>query len=193
MILNKAYWDNRYKANDDRWDLGQISPPIKEYFDQIEDKSVKILIPGCGNAHEAEYAFLNGFDNLFVVDLSKTALENFKKRVPQFPENQLLNENFFDLNDTFDIIIEQTFFCAIDPNLRPQYAIQASKLLAPNGKIAGLLFDAALNTDSPPFGGNKAEYKNYFTPYFNIKTMANCYNSAESRAGRELFITLIKK
>lgn len=193
MILNEAYWDNRYKKSDDRWDLGQISTPIKEYFDQLEDKSTKILIPGCGNAHEAEYAFLNGFTNLFLVDLSKTALENFKKRVPDFPENQLLHQNFFELKDTFDLIIEQTFFCAINPKLRPQYALQASRLLNTDGKLSGLLFDAPLNNDKPPFGGSKAEYVAYFTPYFNIKNMTASYNSVESRAGRELFITLSKK
>lgn len=193
IILNAAYWDNRYKISDDRWDLGAVSPPIKNYLDQLEDKSLKILIPGCGNAHEAEYAFLNGFTNLHVVDLSETALKNFKKRVPNFPENQLLQQNFFKLKDTFDLIIEQTFFCAINPELRPEYAAQASNLLTPTGKIAGLLFDAPLNNDKPPFGGNIEEYKTYFNPYFTLNTIASCYNSVESRAGRELFITFTKK
>ncbi len=193
MILNETYWDNRYKINDDRWDLGAVSTPIKSYFDQLEDKTLKILIPGGGNSHEAEYAYLNGFTNIFVVDLSKTALDNFKKRVPNFPETQLLHQNFFDLKETFDIIIEQTFFCAINPKLRPNYVLQASKLLSPKGKIVGLLFNAPLNNDKPPFGGNANEYNKHFTPYFSIDIMEPCYNSVESREGRELFIKFYLK
>ncbi len=193
MILNETYWDNRYKINDDRWDLGAVSTPIKSYFDQLEDKTLKILIPGGGNSHEAEYAYLNGFTNIFVVDLSKTALDNFKKRVPNFPETQLLHQNFFDLKETFDIIIEQTFFCAINPKLRPNYVLQASKLLSSKGKIVGLLFNAPLNNDKPPFGGNTNEYNKHFTPYFSIDIMEPCYNSVESREDRELFVKFYLK
>lgn len=192
MNLNESYWDNRYRNNDSRWDLGTISTPIKNYLDQLENKDLKILIPGAGNGHEAEYAFNKGFKNLYLVDLSETALGNFQKRVPYFPKNHLLHQNFFELKDTFDIILEQTFFCAIDPALRSKYAAHASKLLAPNGKLVGLLFDAPLNEDTPPFGGNKAEYLTYFSPHFSLIKMDACYNSVESRVGRELFVHIRK-
>ena len=60
----------------------------------------------------------NGFKNVFVVDISPFAIANIKKRVPNFPSNQLFNIDFFKLTGTFDLIVEQTFFCAIDKNLR---------------------------------------------------------------------------
>lgn len=126
------------------------------------------------------------------MDLSKTALNNLRKRIPDFPENQLLHQNFFDLTDSFDVLIEQTFFCAINPKLRPNYAKKAHDLLSKNGKIVGLLFNAPLNQDQPPFGGNSEEYKTYFDPYFNIEIMETCYNSVESRESREIFIKLLK-
>ena len=103
--LSEKAWDNRYLQNDIGWDLGEISPPLKAYFDQLESKNLKILIPGGGNSHEAEYLFNNGFKNVFVVDLSKTALDNIKKRVPNFPLSQLINNDFFKINDAFDLII----------------------------------------------------------------------------------------
>jgi len=55
------YWENRYQNQQTGWDIGEISSPLKAYIDQLEDKSIKILIPGAGNAYEAEYLFLNGF------------------------------------------------------------------------------------------------------------------------------------
>ena len=110
MDLSEQAWDHRYLHNDTAWDLGQISPALKKYFDQLTTKELKILIPGGGNSYEAEYLFNKGFTNVFVVDLSKTAIENIKKRVPDFPNSQLIIGNFFDMKGAFDLIIEQTFF-----------------------------------------------------------------------------------
>ena len=193
MDLSANFWDNRYQSNDIGWDLGTISPPLKAYFDQLTNLDLKILIPGGGNSYEAEYLFDKGFKNVYVVDLSQTALDNLKNRVPDFPSSNLILNNFFDLDQTFDLIIEQTFFCAINPSLRANYAKKASDILNVNGKVAGLLFDAVLNTTHPPFGGRKKEYLDYFTPYFDIKIMDTSYNSIKPRAGRELFFIIQKK
>ena len=192
MDLTESFWDNRYKLHDTGWDLGEISPPLKAYFDGLTNKDLKILIPGGGNSHEAEYLHNKGFKHVYVIDLSKTALENLKLRVPSFPENHLIHGDFFDIDMVFDIIMEQTFFCAINPNLRHAYAEKAFNLLNKTGQIIGLLFDAPLNETRPPFGGSKAEYLDYFKPYFDVSLMEVCYNSHQTRAGRELFIRLKK-
>ena len=122
MLLNEIFWDNKYKSEQTGWDIGSISTPLKEYFDQLTNKELKILIPGGGNSYEAEYLHKKGFKNVYVVDISATVLTNFQKRVPSFPNQCLINIDFFELNDSFDLIIEQTFFCAINPDLRPKYA-----------------------------------------------------------------------
>lgn len=193
MDLTEEFWDNRYKKNDTGWDLGEISPPLKAYFDQLTNTNLNILIPGCGNSHEAEYLHKQGFTNVYVVDVSVTALLNFKTRVPDFPETHLIQSDFFHLNQTFDIIIEQTFFCALNPQLRQRYAKKMHQLLTAQGKCVGLLFDAPLNTDKPPFGGCKAEYLECFNPYFDIHFMETAYNSHHSRHGKELFFKMEKR
>ncbi|MCC7333349.1 MAG: methyltransferase [Flavobacteriales bacterium] len=191
--LDKKFWNDRYINNETGWDLGNISTPIKEYIDQLTDKTIKILIPGCGNAHEAEYAFKKGFSNLFLLDLSPLALQNFKARVPDFPDDNLICNDFFNHNNSYDLIIEQTFFCAIDPKLRNQYAKHTAKLLNKNGKLVGLLFDDKLNDDKPPFGGSKSEYIKIFEPYFKLNKLEKAYNSIPPRKDRELFINISKK
>ncbi|NCA21677.1 MAG: methyltransferase domain-containing protein, partial [Crocinitomicaceae bacterium] len=134
MELDAQFWQSRYENNQTGWDLGSASPPLVHYFNQLEDKNIKILIPGCGNAHEAEYLFNNGFQNVFVIDLAEAPLKNFKSKAPEFPENQLIQGDFFILEDTFDLIIEQTLFCAINPELRNEYIKKTSNLLTENGK-----------------------------------------------------------
>ena len=193
MDLNKNFWDLRYQNNEIGWDIGYISTPLKKYIDQLTDKNIKILIPGGGNSYEAEYLHNLGFKNVFVVDISPTALTNLKNRVPDFPKNHLINIDFFKLNNSFDLILEQTFFCALTPKLRDNYVLKMNQLLRPNGKLVGLLFNIPLNKDRPPFGGTKKEYLSYFKTYFKIEIMELSYNSISERTNIELFIKLIKK
>jgi thiopurine S-methyltransferase len=193
MRLDKKFWNQRYIEKNTGWDIGDISTPIKEYIDQLKNKNLSIIIPGCGNAYEAEYLFSNGFNNVFLIDLSPIALNQFKDRVPSFPTGHLICGDFFKHQGKYDLIIEQTFFCAIHPSLRTDYVRHAAELLNPNGKIIGLLFNEELNHDHPPFGGSKEEYLAYFKPYFNIEIMETARNSIIPRDQRELFIKLPKK
>lgn len=191
--MNEQFWSERYKDNKTGWDLGEISTPLKKYIDQLENKDLKILIPGAGNSYEAEYLFENGFTNVTICDIAKEPLENLKKRIPQFPENKIIHKSFFELDDSFDLILEQTFFCAIPVEKRQEYAKKSSELLIEKGKIAGVFFDFKLKPDGPPFGGSKEEYLTYFSPYFNIDILERCYNSIKPRQGNELFFKFRKK
>jgi len=193
MNIYESFWNRKYIQGDTGWDIGYVSPPLKEYIDQLAYKDLKILIPGGGNSYEAEYLHDQGFKNVYVADISKVALQNIQLRVPHFPKEHLIHSDFFQLEDTFDLILEQTFFCAIDPSLRRQYVLKSNQLLAENGKLVGLLFNIPLNTENPPYGGHKDEYTDLFDPFFTIEIMETSYNSISKRAGNELFIKLIKK
>jgi len=193
-VLDKNYWNNRYLKNESGWDVGEISTPLKAYFDQLTNKNLSILIPGAGNAYEAEYLVNAGFQNVYVCDFAEEPLKNLSKRCPEIKKENLLQGDFFELPQKgfFDLIIEQTFFCAIDPALRQAYFKKVHQLLKPNGKLVGVLFNDTLNKDHPPFGGSKTEYTDYFINLFKINVYDTCYNSIKPRAERELFINLEK-
>lgn len=188
--MNKTYWEQRYADKLTGWDLGYPAPAIQKYIEGLHDKNLKILIPGSGNAYEAEYLFSNGFLNVYVLDIAEAPLLNFKKRVPEFPDNQLLKDDFFNLTDTFDLILEHTFFCALEPNLRKNYALKMHRLLEKNGTLAGLLFNFPLTAEGPPYGGTKEEYREIFGNIFHIEKMETAYNSIKPRRNRELFFTM---
>ena len=186
-------WNFKYLNNNTGWDIGLVSTPLKEYIDQLNNKNTKILIPGGGNNYEVEYLHIKGFRNVFVLDIAEKALDNFKKRVPTFPKENILLGDFFLLEDTFDLIIEQTFYCAISPKLRDNYVKKMHSLLNKNGKLTGVLFQFPLTEVGPPFGGSKKEYVKRFSPYFDIKILEDCYNSITPRKGKEVFIKFVKK
>lgn len=185
------FWTQRYIQKNTGWDIGKPSTPLKSYIDQLENKALKILIPGAGNSYEAEYLFNTGFENVYVLDISKPPLIAFKKRVPDFPENQIIQDNFFIHEGHYDMVLEQTFFCSFPPTKenRIRYAKKMHDLIKPNGKLVGLWFDFPLtgDMDKRPFGGSKKEYLTYLSSFFKVKSFDKCYNSIPERLGNELF------
>lgn len=192
--LDAAYWQHRYAAGQTGWDTGSITPPLQDYFAQLGPPDPRrILIPGAGRAYEAEYLHHQGWPNVWVADVAPEPLESLRRRVPGFPEAHLLLQDFFTLAPSFDLLVEQTFFCALSPALRPAYARQCAHLLRPGGTLMGVLFDTEFSQPGPPFGGSREEYRAYFAPYFDFVHFDPAYNSIPPRRGRELFICLKKK
>ena len=195
--FDAAYWQGRYVAGRDAWDVRAATPPLRAYFDQLDPVGQpRILIPGAGRAYEAEYLHQLGFRQVFVADLAPEPLHALAARVPDFPIAHLLQADFFALSNAqpYDLIVEQTFFCALAPTLRPAYAQQCAALLRPSGTLMGLLFDTDFGSvQEPPFGGTREEYREYFAPYFDFQHFETASNSLPPRQGRELFICLKKK
>ncbi|MCC6865088.1 MAG: SAM-dependent methyltransferase [Ignavibacteria bacterium] len=192
-MSNKDFWQNRWENNQTGWDLGCAAPPIAAYIDKLPDKNIKILIPGAGNAYEAEYLYKHGFKNVFVLDITLKPLKNLALRVPEFPKGNLLNKNFFEHTGKYDLIIEQTFFIAIDPEMRNSYINKMHELLIPGGVLAGLLiFDSEPAAEGPPFIDTFEGFRKYFyNDKFEVKKFEIAENSITPRAGREIFMELV--
>ena len=191
--LNKDFWDLKYIQKTLGWDLGEVSPPLKNYFLQLKNKSISILIPGCGNSYETDFLLEQGFTNITLIDISPTLTNELKEKYIKNDMVKIICGNFFELHATFDLIIEQTFFCALDLKLREEYCLKIKSLLSKSGKLAGLLFNTIFEKDGPPFGGSKEEYTQLFKKYFIIKTMESCYNSYVKRSNNELFFIVSLK
>ncbi len=192
-MLDKKYWDKTYDKKQPGWDVGYAATPLVEYFNQLNNKELRILIPGAGNAYEVEYLFRAGFKNVFLLDFAPTPVDNFLQRIPEFPKENIIKEDFFEHQGQYNLIIEHTFLTSFPKNIREKYAAKMHELLSAGGKLSGIVFNHDFPGDIPPYGGTIDEYKNFFTPYFEFKTIEGCYNSIRPRQGRELFFILIKK
>ena len=193
--LDQQYWDERYHQQATGWDIGNVSTPLKEYIDQLTNKDLAILIPGCGNAYEARYLLNKGFTNITVVDISPVLIEAITNSFSDITDNRItmICDDFFNLNPGYDLVLEQTFFCALDPVMRASYVRKMAEILNPGGKLVGILFNRPFE-GGPPFGGNVDEYRQLFTSFFEIQTLEFCHNSIEPRSGSEVFIkALVKK
>jgi len=191
--LNTDYWEKRYQDNTSVWDLGEASPPIKAYIDNLADKNIRILIPGCGNSYEAEYLLENGFTDITVIDIAPAPLAKLQHNHGHNTHIKIVLGDFFEHRGEYDLILEQTFFCALNPALRPDYWDKMLSLLSAKGKLVGLLFDREFDNEGPPFGGTKAAYEELFKDHFELLKFEKCYNSFSKRQDTELFMVLKKK
>ena len=190
--IDENFWNNQYKSGQIGWDIGGISPALKEYFDALTSKNIQILIPGCGNAHEASYLLDNGFTNITLIDIAPLLVDQLKQKFENIAQIKILQGDFFELDEKFDLIVEQTFFCALPPFMRQHYVFKMHQLLKEKGKLVGLLFDREF-TDGPPFGGNQQEYTTLFRGAFEFLKFQKNHNSIPQRANSELFVELEKK
>ena len=108
----------RHQNNDTPWHIGLVSTPIKEYIDQIKNKKISVLIPGAGHPHEAAYLAEHGFEDITICDISPTAIQNIQTELHEYPQIKYLCTDFFNIEGNYDLILEQSFFCAINPSLR---------------------------------------------------------------------------
>lgn len=190
--LDQEYWDIQYKTNATGWDLGQISPAIKDYTETLENKNTRILIPGCGNSYEAEHLLNKGFTTITVIDIAPTLIEKLQNKFQNNPNIKIILGDFFEHQGQYDLILEQTFFCALDSKMREKYVSKMHQLLDNEGKLVGLLFNKTFES-GPPFGGSHKEYQQLFNNHFEFLQMDLCQNSIKPRANSELFIEFQKK
>jgi hypothetical protein len=188
MELNAGFWGARYATGDTGWDLGAVSPPLQAWFSGFTDKAMRILIPGGGRSWEAEHLHRQGFRHVHVVDLTDAPWRELTARCPDFPREHFHIGDFFAHAGRYHRIVEQTFFCALDPGLRKAYVEKMHGLLVPGGILGGVLFNDALNADRPPFGGSLEEYRTLFGTLFTDLRLDPCHNSVAPRAGRELWL-----
>lgn len=95
--VNQAeFWQQRYETGSIQWDMGQVSPPLKAYIDQLpaSAKDQAILVPGAGNAYEVGYLHEQGFTNVTLVDFAPAPIDAFAERYPDFPAAHLICADF---------------------------------------------------------------------------------------------------
>jgi methyl halide transferase len=196
--LSPDAWNERYQNEDTPWDL---SGPTPEFARLLREGRLptkgRVLVPGGGRGHDAVLFAQKGFE-VDLVDFAPKALEAAlgeasKQKATVFAYRQ----DFFELPSlpyhasTYDILLEYTFFCAIDPDRRKDYVRAAAALLKPGGWLVGLFFPLEITKAGPPFLVSEKEVRELFAPHFEL-TIEKPRESVKAREGRE-FLGLFRR
>ena len=158
-------WQRHYEENDLGWDLGQVAPPFVKLWQEEKLPLGKVLVPGCGRGHEVVFLAENGFD-VTAIDFSSGAVTYLKNALKKRNlEGRILHQDFFSLYEShegvYDLVLEQTFFCAISPKQRRDYVLNVSRILKPGGILVGLFY----HTDEqggPPYNTTREDIEMHF-------------------------------
>lgn len=186
---DQQFWNQRYIDKSTGWDLGTVSRPFVHLVETGRlQKGKSILIPGAGRSHEGIYLAKQGFQ-VTVVDFAPEVVREVQDRIEKEGiRMDVLNEDIFrlrpDRHGTFDYLLEQTCFCAIDPDRREEYADMAKRMIRPGGILVGLFY-AHGREGGPPWNTTPEDVKGHFGPRFDFLEFSVAEYSMDSRKGEE--------
>ena len=64
-----------------------------------------------------------------------------------------------DADNKFQFVYDYTFFCALDPSVRPQWAEKMAAVVAPGGELCTVIFPIGEKEGGPPFRVSFDDYK----------------------------------
>ncbi len=174
--LSATAWENRYRESNTPWDLAGPTPEfVRLAKEGWFPKRGKALVPGGGRGYDAIHLAKLGLE-VDLVDFAPSALNAALELAAQEKVTiYAYRENFFELpkqgyhQKAYDLVLEYTFFCAIDPSLREAYALAMHQLLKPGGLFLGLFFPLNTDKEGPPFVVAQSEVEKIFSPYFSLE------------------------
>ena len=191
------FWEDIYLADDAGWDLGCVTPIFKFIAESISPG--KLCILGCGRGYDAIMFAQKGFD-VTAVDFAPSAIQAVHELADEAAVFvKTVETDIFSLRtdfaNTFEYIIEQTCFCAINPNRRKDYEKLVRQILEPAGKLIGLWFplDKSVTDDGPPWGTTIDEVKALFINGWKVEQEEFPDLSIEPRKNREKLIIFQKQ
>ena len=189
-------WQGHYESNDLGWDLGHVAPPFVKLWEEGKLPVGKALVPGCGRGHEVIFLAENGFE-VTAIDFSNGAVTYLERALEERSlSGRVLHQDFFGLDNShdgiYDLVLEQTFFCAIAPRQRQDYVRNVTRILKPGGMLVGLFY----HTDKeggPPYNTTRADITVNFAKNFKILELDKTTLSAAQRKDKEWLGILKKK
>ncbi|XP_039067977.1 probable thiol methyltransferase 2 [Hibiscus syriacus] len=185
-----AGWEESWKQRVTPWDLGSPTPVILHLRDTESLIMGRALVPGCGTGYDVVAMACPG---RYVVglDISEECLKKAKQMscsVPNADYFTFLKEDFFSWRptDLFDLIFDYTFFCAIEPDMRPAWAQQVHNLLKPDGELISLMFPMDDHAGGPPYKVAIEDYEEVLHPMgFKAISIVDNELAIKGRKGRE--------
>jgi methyl halide transferase len=189
-------WQGHYESNDLGWDLGHVAPPFAKLWEEEKLPVGKALVPGCGRGHEVIFLAENGFE-VTAIDFSKGAVTYLESALDERSlSGRVLHQDFFCLDNShdgiYDLVLEQTFFCAIAPRQRKDYVLNVMRILKPGGILVGLFYQTD-KEGGPPYNTTREDIEVNFAKNFKIQELNKTSLSAEQRKDKEWLGILKKK
>lgn len=205
------YWDDAYRGERDGWDMGTPTPVFVDIVERYGmdfrpldgpdfaalGRPPRALVPCSGRGYDALLLAENGWD-VTAVDFSAEPLRWLHaERTKRGIEMQVLQADMFPLGEQypahFDLLLEYTCVCAIEPLRRGEFLRFAADTLQPDGILLALLFPVDGRPGGPPFSIDVEEFKREAGEHFLLKHESTPETSVKPRLGKERLLVLERR
>jgi len=168
---NGGQWEARWQTDDIGWEKGEPAPPLVDFLHQ-QQMLGRVLVPGCGSGNDVRAIAAQNPDQVVGLDIAPTALKMAWSRSIGLKNVDFIAADLFapphSLCGTFDWVFEHTCFCAINPEMRPDYFESIGLLLKPKGYFLGIFYLNPEKESGPPFGVQPAAIDHYVDESFEL-------------------------
>ena len=189
-VTKSDFWSERYQKAETGWDLAAPSPVFVDLLPRMKMPKSRILVLGCGAGHDAHFFAQQGH-LVTAVDFSAEALARAEMNYGKPSTLQWHHADVFNLpkdwQGSFDLVVEHTCYCAIEPNQRNALVQVWRKMLHEQGQLLGVFF-AMDPQPGPPFGGSEWEVRQRLQKPFQFLIWNRWQKSAGGRSGKELAV-----
>lgn len=185
-------WKDAWDEGRTPWDAG-ASPPVLEKLRRAgELPEGRVLVPGCGAGYDV--LTLAGPERHVVgLDLAPGAVEACEaRRVEQgFPAEhaQFREGNFFQFepDEPFDLVVDYTFLCAIEPDRRVEWARKMAEVIVEGGELLTVIFPVVDKPadEGPPYPLSPELVWQLLKDNFEQITLRPIVESNPGREGKE--------
>jgi hypothetical protein len=167
-------WKNGINPGE-RFDIGTSHLILQKFLKEGKIPATgNVLIPGCGRGYDVALLACDSKRSVIGLDMSSTCVEESNKYLQKVltaeASAKVLCEDFFEHQGNYSFVYDYTFFCAILPSRRIEWASKMSSLIVKGGYLLTLQFplshygtihpkDQPLDyTRGPPFLLTKSMY-----------------------------------
>ena len=150
-------WEAAWQQGRTGWDAGASAPALAYTLDHAlvgPAPAARALVPGCGAGYDVLALAERGW-RATGVDLAPTAAKRFEQLREAHglaPDTcRVITQDLmrYAPKHPFDFVWDYTFLCAIDPDMRADWADAMQRLIRPGGLLATLLFPVDIDDPSP--------------------------------------------
>lgn len=194
---HRDFWEGLYAEGRDRWELGTAAPPLAERLRTAGLTSPSLgapgraIVPGCGRGHEVLLLAELGWDAVGLDFAEAPLVDARAAAVRRGLTPAFVQGDWFAAaarpgwRGGFDLLVEHTCFCAIDPARRDDYVDTAAEVLRPGGRVIGLLWHCGAE-GGPPWDTTPDEMRRQFGRRFTVERLEPAVGSLERRGGEWL-------
>lgn len=199
-VETASFWESTYREQKDGWEMKECSPVVQKEFGKFIEAHPLIgeecAVLGAGRGHEAAWIAERSKMKVVAIDFAESAEREFHRVYPRSKVRFVVEDVFNYLASSpekLGLIVEHTFFCAIDPEVRAKYFQAVCRALKPGGTLMGI-FWMRPSRNGPPFGLTQWELRELSTSHsLDIVDWHLSRDSWKSRMGQEYFVLLRKR